>query len=334
MNLRKARELPDESVRKTHTIEGVEFDGYKAPHRRTPKQTPYRFNTAQLEELAIGIRIGLNVMLAGPTGCGKTSLPIQLAARLNQPCVRFNCDGETRVAHLRGQQRPAAQDGVLTLKFVMGLLAEAMREGWWVVLDELDAALPSVLFVLQSVLEEGNRALQIPETNEYIEAHPNFRLFATSNTIGYRSMMRARHAGTNMMNTAFIDRFGMIIDVDYPELKEEVERVRVHVPELAEDTERAGMDMITGICRVAEELRKDEKFRVDFSTRRCIQWARLVEQFPTTTWTKKNPNGELPFDMARTCDLAVLRKLESATDMKVAREMLGRVFGYDEEKPK
>lgn len=326
--MKQAKNLPERGTVSVE-IEGVEFTGYTEPHPRTPAKTPYRFNRQQLEEIAVGIRIGLNVMLTGPTGCGKTSLPIQLAARLNVPCVRFNCDGETRVAHLRGQQRPAAQDGVLTLRFVLGTLAEAMRHGWWVVLDELDAALPSVLFVLQSVLEEGNRALPIPETGECIKAHPDFRLFATSNTIGYRSMARAKHAGTNMMNTAFVDRFGMVIGVDYPELKEEVERVCAHVPQLAADTERAGLDMITGICRTAEELRRDDKFRADFSTRRCIQWAQLAEQFPTQ-WSKADRKGLLPYDMKRACDLAVLRKLESATDAQVARGMVDRVFGFDE----
>lgn len=326
MSRRRARELlTDIEIPGT----GVTLTGYDPPHAEAPKQQPYRFSKAHVEELKVGIELGLNIMLTGPQGCGKTSLPVQLAAYLGRPCIRFNMDGETRVMHIRGQQKPAAENGVLTLVFSLGLLATAMRKGYWVVLDEIDAALPSVLFVLQPVLEERHAVLHIPETGERIEAHPEFRVFATSNTVGYRSNMRGRHAGTNMMNTAFVDRFGMVIAADYPTKEEEIEILRLRVPALA--AAENGEYMIEGIARTAEELRREERFRADFSTRRCIQWARLGERFRNSKWRAGEENGELPFDMLRAADLAVLRKLETPTDMKVARELINRIFAYEEE---
>lgn len=308
------------------------YRDYHERHEHTPAVKPYVFPKREVEEIATGVRLDLNIMLVGPTGCGKTSLPIQIAAVLGQPCVRFNMDGETRVAHLRGQQRPAAEDGVLTLRFELGLLAEAMSAGWWVVLDELDAASPAVLFTLQRVLEEGNRVLQIPETGERIHAHPDFRVFATSNTIGYRARARARHAGTNMMNAALVDRFGMVIKADYPTREDEAKRIAMHVPGLMGAGEvveghTTGSQMVEGIALVAEALRKDEKFSTDFSTRACIQWARLVEAFPIAN---ARVLGQLPFDVLRAAELAVLRKIESPTDAKVARETICRHFGYEE----
>jgi cobaltochelatase CobS len=293
--------------------------------RWVPKAVPYIFPPVMVEELWAGIGANLNIMLTGPTGCGKTSLPMQVAAAIDHPCVRFNLDGETRVSHLRGQQRPVAQDGALTLEFRMGLLVQAMRSGWWVVLDELDAATPAVLFVLQSVLEEGRRELQIPETGEAVAAHPAFRVFATSNTIGSRAHFRARHAGTNVMNTALVDRFAMIIEVGYPDEEEELARIRVQVPELFALPH--GDLMAEGIAKVAAALRFDTRFRSDFSTRRCIQWARLVARFPIEN---NQATRDLPFDVQRAAHLAVLRKLESPTDTKVAREVIYRQFDYPE----
>ncbi len=153
--------------------------------------------------------------------------------------------------------------------------------------------------------------LHIPETRDTIRAAPSFAIFATGNTIGYRATARAKHAGTNPVNAATLDRFGMVIACDYPDRAEEIERVQCNVP-------TCDAAFVDGICRVAEELRKDSNFRADFSTRRLVQWARLIARMDN--------------DVLRTSELAVVRKLESATDAKVARQVIRRIFGYPEEK--
>jgi len=314
---RKSRQLVDhlaDGNKKSIQIPGtgVSMIGLEQAHPEAPSPSvaqKYRFPEEVVEEVAVAVMLGENVIFTGPTGCGKTSLPTALASALGRPLMRFNMNGETRVSNLVGMNKPASKDGVLTLVFVLGMLAQAMREGWWVILDEIEAAIPSVLFVLQPVLESGNRTLQIPETGEVIVAHEDFRVFATGNTIGYRASARARYAGTNMMNAAFIDRFGVIIDCRYPSKEEEHERISCHCPDVDDD-------YVEGIARVATALRGDEGFRSDFSTRRCIQWAKLLPHFG--------------YDVLRTAEMAWLRKLESATDAKVAREIVRRKFGYGE----
>lgn len=241
--------------------------------------------------------------------CGKTALPRAICAETGDPLIRFNCDGETRVSNLRGMNIPAAKDGVLTLAFSPGDLAVCMQEGYRVLLDEIDAALPSVRFVLQPVLEEDNRTLHIPETGETIVAQKGFAVFATGNTIGYRAVARAQHAGTTPINAAFLDRFGMVLACDYPSREDEFKRVKINVP-------NCDNDIVDGICRCAEELRADERFKSDFSTRRCIQWARLEAEYGIK-------------GILHTSELAVVRKMEFAGDAKVAREVIGRIFGFE-----
>jgi len=290
-------------------LAGIEWPVRPGPaHEYVPARKPWIFNPRITADLKVGVDLHLNVLLTGPTGCGKTSVIAAVASETNTPLIRFNCDGETRVSNLRGMMKPVAQDGVLSLAFSPGALATAMREGWWVLLDEVDAALPSVLFVLQSVLEDG-RALHIPETGETVVADPRFRIFATGNTIGFRASARARHSGTNPMNAAFVDRFGMVLSVSYPSKEEEAMRIRAHVPEIEPE-------MLEALVRTADALRKDGTFKTDFSTRRCIQWAKLIVAYEN--------------DALRAADAAVLRKLESPLDAKVARETVARYFDYSE----
>lgn len=275
-----------------------------------PAQFPFVFNEEQVRDVSIGVNLGLNVLLTGPTGCGKTRLIQALASSLNHPLIRFNCDGETRVNHLRGQQRPAAEEGVLTLKFTPGAMVKAMQRGYWVLLDEIDMMLPSVAGVLQPVLEEGDRRIFVPETGESVRAHPYFQLFATGNTLGYRSLSRARHAGTNPINDAFLDRFGMVIACDYPSQDEEIERIKVNCPHVDQM-------YVVAIAKTASQLRTDDKFRSDFSTRRCVQWARLCQEY--------HPDKQA---ILRAFELAVGRKFTSPTDATVAKEVLLRITGY------
>jgi midasin len=65
----------------------------------------------------------------------------------------------------------------------VGVLVEAMRQGHWIILAELNLAPTDVLEALNRVLDD-NRELFIPETQETVRAHPHFMLFATQNPPG------------------------------------------------------------------------------------------------------------------------------------------------------
>src|ERR1700719_4089738 len=79
------------------------------------------------------------------------------------------------------------------------MLVEAVRKGYWVVLDELNLAPSDVLEALNRLLDE-NRELFLPETQEVIHPHPNFMLFATQNPAGL-------YGGRKTLSRAFRNRF-------------------------------------------------------------------------------------------------------------------------------
>lgn len=83
--------------------------------------------------------------------------------------------------------------------FVSGVLCEAMRKGYWLILDELNLAPTEVLEALNRVLDD-NRELFVAETQTVIQARPGFQLFATQNPTGI-------YGGRKELSRAFRNRF-------------------------------------------------------------------------------------------------------------------------------
>jgi midasin len=112
----------------------------------------------------------------------------------------------TDVQEYLGSYVPDAVTG--KLGFQEGILVEAVRKGYWVILDELNLAPSEVLEALNRLLDD-NRELHIVETQKVIKAHPAFRIFATQNpTEGY--------GGRKELSEAFKNRFVMIKVRDVP----------------------------------------------------------------------------------------------------------------------
>lgn len=82
---------------------------------------------------------------------------------------------------------------------ISGVLVQAMRHGYWIILDELNLAPTEVLEALNRVLDD-NKELFIAETQAVIKSHPKFMLFATQNPPGF-------YAGRKVLSRAFRNRF-------------------------------------------------------------------------------------------------------------------------------
>ena len=109
------------------------------------------------------------------------------------------------------------------LEFREGVLVQAVREGHWIVLDELNLAPTDVLEALNRLLDD-NRELFIPETQTVVRPHPNFMLFATQNPPG-------SYGGRKVLSRAFRNRFVELHfdDIPVPEL-ETILKERCSIP--------------------------------------------------------------------------------------------------------
>ncbi|XP_059643593.1 midasin [Cornus florida] len=146
------------------------------------------------------------VLLQGPTSSGKTSLVQYLAAITGHEFVRINNHEHTDLQEYLGSY---VTDASGKLVFQEGVLVKAVRNGYWIVLDELNLAPSDVLEALNRLLDD-NRELFVPELNETVRAHRDFMLFATQNPPTF-------YGGRKMLSRAFRNRFVEIHVDEIPE---------------------------------------------------------------------------------------------------------------------
>ena len=146
------------------------------------------------------------VLLQGPTSAGKTSMIEYLAKISGNKFVRINNHEHTDLQEYLGTY-VSGLDG--QLRYEEGILVHALREGYWIVLDELNLAPTDVLEALNRLLDD-NRELLIPETQQIVLPHENFMLFATQNPPGL-------YGGRKVLSRAFRNRFLELHFDDIPE---------------------------------------------------------------------------------------------------------------------
>ncbi len=263
------------------------------PHYRFPPEAAYLIQAVNHRE---------NVMLVGPTGTGKSSLVLQLAAAGNVSVRRCNLNGEATVSDFLGRWTVRGKEMV----YSEGILPTAMRNGDWLLLDEIDAALPQILFVLQSVLEDNGKLVLLEKDSEVIEPHPDFRILATANTLG-NGDETGLYTGTQILNEAFKDRFATVIHLDYPDEATEIEIVILKASSL----KKTEVKRLVKYARQVREAAQREECGCTFSTRRLLAFANKYAQ-----------TGHLTTAL----ELTVLNKL-STDDRRVVAEIAQRHLG-------
>jgi cobaltochelatase CobS len=235
--------------------------------------TGYRFEESVTLALLAGFMRNRRVLIQGLHGTGKSTPIEQVAARLNWPCVRVNLDGQLSRMDLIGRDSVTLRDGQQVTEFQEGILPWAIQRPVALVLDEYDAGRPDVMFVIQRILETDGK-LTLLDQNRVISPHPQFRLFATANTVGLGNLNGLYH-GVQRLNHAQIDRWNIVVSLDHLPAEVEADIVASRVPEV-------GRDVIASMVAVANLTRSG--FRVgDLSTlmspRTVITWAENVTIF-------------------------------------------------------
>ena len=151
--------------------------------------------------------------ITGMSGNGKTLGVEQACAALNRELIRVNITIETDEDDLIGGFRLVNGETV----WHNGPVIEALERGSVLLLDEVDLASNKIL-CLQSVLE--GKGLFLKKTGRYVTPKSGFNIIATANTKG-KGSDDGRFIGTNVLNEAFLERFALTFEQDYPHVKTE-----------------------------------------------------------------------------------------------------------------
>lgn len=155
-----------------------------------------------LDRLIVNAKLGLNTLLVGPAGCGKTFASGQLAEALGLPFGHLNLTAGASETWLFGRQTPNG--------FVEGMFSKLYRNGGVFLADEIDAADSNLLLAINTAI--ANNSFYNPILGELIEKHKDFVFIAAANTFGKGA--NSTYTGRNRLDAATLDRFVMI-EVSY-----------------------------------------------------------------------------------------------------------------------
>ena len=146
--------------------------------------------------------------ITGLSGNGKTVSVEQACADLNRELIRVNITIETDEDDLIGGFRLINGATV----WHDGPVIQALNRGAILLLDEVDLASNKIL-CLQSILE--GKGVFLKKVGRFVKPAKGFNIFATANTKG-KGSDDGRFIGTNVLNEAFLERFALTFEQEYP----------------------------------------------------------------------------------------------------------------------
>jgi cobaltochelatase CobS len=299
--LRLSADLPDFAV---SVLDPATLDSRVSAF--VPKLDPsYVIQVKEAHALMMAWEMSEKCLITGPTGSGKSSLVQYCCALTNRPMIRVNMTGDMESHVLFGTL--TVENGSTVWKD--GPVTEGVLYGCVVCIDEWDVTPPEIFFSMQWLLErEGKLFLKEKpgdSSEKMMQPHGDFRLVCLGNTVG-QGDDTGRYSGTNVQNTASVDRFDTTVVLSYLDKTHELGVLKSQCKEL--DADVAGK-MVT-MAALVRQACDTSQINLTMSPRTLINWGLKQTVYDTRT----------------ALALAFLNKLRES-DRKIVEEMYYKVFG-------
>jgi len=210
------------------------------------------------------------IFITGLSGNGKTLSVTQACAVAKREMIRVNITIETDEDDLLGGYR--LRDGQTVWQ--NGPVIEAMERGAVLLLDEIDLASNKIM-CLQPILEGSG--IYVKKINKFVKPAFGFNVVATANTKGQGSD-DGKFIGTNVLNEAFLERFPITFEQEYPAVKTEQKIVATKLKSAGKADEKFATNLVTW-ADVIRKTYKDGGVDEIISTRRLVHIAEAYSIF-------------------------------------------------------
>ena len=230
-----------------------------------------KFGSFQDVKKIIASKLFYPTFVTGLSGNGKTFGIEQACAQLGREIIRVNITIETDEDDLIGGFRLVNGETV----WHNGPVIEALERGAILLLDEIDLASNKIL-CLQSVLE-GNGVF-LKKIGRFVRPTAGFNVFATANTKG-KGSDDGRFIGTNVLNEAFLERFPVTFEQDYPAPKTELKILENAMTEVGVKDESEFCKRLVDWADIIRKTFFDGGVEEIISTRRLVHVVRAYGIF-------------------------------------------------------
>jgi len=210
------------------------------------------------------------IFITGLSGNGKTLAVTQACAVAKREMIRVNITIETDEDDLLGGYR--LRDGQTVWQ--NGPVIEAMERGAVLLLDEIDLASNKIM-CLQPILEGSG--IYVKKINKFVKPKFGFNVVATANTKGQGSD-DGKFIGTNVLNEAFLERFPVTFEQEYPAAKTEQKIVATKLKSTGKADDKFATNLVTW-ADVIRKTYKDGGVDEIISTRRLVHIAEAYSIF-------------------------------------------------------
>jgi len=253
------------------------------------------------------LRVNKPFFCSGVKGCGKSTLPKRICALLNWPFIRKQSAKDLDSSEFFGQWK--AEEG--NTVFVPGDLPQAAVMGAVFLIDEISNLPPELHPALHQVAEKGGRIYLNSQAGDVetkiVELAETFRLGASDNTRG-QGDSRGHYSGTDVMNSATMDRFRVMVVMDYMDRKLEKKVLKNTVPGV---TDLLADKMLNVAARVRAAYSAGD-LSDTLSMRPLIEWAE---------------KAILTHDIMGSLTMTMLNKIESESERKEIESYVQASFG-------